>query len=111
VWDWLNQVNAANFAGHNDWRLPSEGGCNSCFSGNFSCPCTAHELETILLAPYPLCGTYPCINPIFGSTVSGHYWSASTLTGDERAWLVDFGIGAVLPWYYKSNARSVRAVR
>jgi len=111
VWDWLNQVNAANFAGHNDWRLPSEGGCNSCFSGTFSCPCTPHELETILLAPYPLCGTYPCINPIFGSTVSDHYWSASTLTGDERAWLVDFGIGAVLPWYYKSNARSVRAVR
>ena len=26
MWDWLNQVNAANFAGHNDWRLPKEGG-------------------------------------------------------------------------------------
>src|SRR5262249_61455993 len=23
VWDWLNQLNAANFAGHNDWRVPS----------------------------------------------------------------------------------------
>src|SRR5207249_1065782 len=34
VWDWINQVNAANFAGHNDWRLPSEGGCNnSCYIG------------------------------------------------------------------------------
>ena len=33
VWDWLNQVNTAGFAGHTDWRLPSEAACNSCWSG------------------------------------------------------------------------------
>ena len=68
VWDWVNQVNAANFAGHNDWRLPSEGGQNFPATGS-------DELETIMLTPYP-CGTHPCINSLFGPT-GPFYWSAS----------------------------------
>ena len=111
VWDWLNQVNAANFAGHNDWRLPSEGGCNSCYSGTASCPCTPHELETILLGPYQ-CATNPCISSIFGSTVSSNYWSASTVvTGEWLAWWVGFDYGQVSPFGNKFGALSVRAVR
>jgi hypothetical protein len=103
VWDWLNQVNAANFAGHNDWRLPSEGGHNSPATGS-------NELETILLAPYP-CATSACIDPIFGSTQASYYWSSSTRPGDPRgAWFVDFSDGAVTG-DFKQFAVSVRAVR
>jgi hypothetical protein len=109
VWDWLNQVNAANFAGHNDWRLPSEGGCYSCFSGNFSCPCTPHELETILVGPYP-CATYPSINSIFGSTLT-YYWSASAVPGDWHASWVGFDYCQVSPFGVMFDALSVRAVR
>src|SRR5262249_16756781 len=25
IWDWLNQLNAAGFAGHSDWRIPAIG--------------------------------------------------------------------------------------
>src|SRR5262245_1269288 len=58
IWDWLNQLNASNYAGHNDWRLPSLAGCNepACsgpnvtFDGNCdgrgsnaNGPCPVHE--------------------------------------------------------------------
>src|SRR5438093_853116 len=75
VWDWLNRVNAANYAGHSDWRLPSEAGCNSCYSDH-ACSCSPNELDTILLAPRD-CYATPCIDPIFGPTEQFIYWSAS----------------------------------
>src|SRR5262245_24828298 len=103
VWDWLNQVNAANFAGHNDWRLPSEMGHNYPYTG-------AKELETIL-APDP-CGI-PCINSIFGPTVwNDSYWSASTLDSNaEGAWIVYFYGGGGVDGIYKFSGNAVRAVR
>jgi len=113
VWDWLNQVNAANFAGHSDWRLPSESACNTCYSGNpsYGCSsCSAHELETILLSAYP-CGPQPCISSIFGPTASNIYWSSvSDVTAPTRAWCVSFsgGYATNLP---KVNGLFVRAVR
>lgn len=96
VWDWLNQVNAANFAGHGDWRLPRQGACNSCLQVSptyaYCSSCDPHELETILVTPKP-CGTNPCIASIFGPTESFGYWSASSSTtcGPIYAWQVDFG--------------------
>jgi Protein of unknown function (DUF1566) len=114
VWDWLAQVNAANFAGHNDWRLPSESGCNSCYAGfpiNSCMSCESHELETILLSPFP-CGTTPCIASIFGPTVS-YYLSASTYPPvPNYAWVVSFDGGEVTSGEKAGNAYlSVRAVR
>jgi hypothetical protein len=109
VWDWINQVNLTNFAGHNDWRLPSEDACTSCYSSTSgSCTsCSPHELETILLAPY-LCGTTPCIDPIFGPTESGLYWAASTIP--YRAPSVSFLNGYVFisPWQEGLDVRAVR---
>ena len=55
VWDWLNQVNASNFAGHNDWRLPSEYGRNLAINQptNAWTPCvdpaTNCQMETLYL--------------------------------------------------------------
>src|SRR5262249_27668194 len=78
--DFLAKLNTQPcFAGHCDWRLPSEAGQNSPFTG-------AKELESILLAPSP-CGTSPCIDPIFGPTAAGDYLSATTgSTGPGGAW-------------------------
>lgn len=103
VWDWVSQVNAANFAGHSDWRLPSEGGQNSPSTGT-------NELETILLAPY-LCGMSPCINAIFGPTVSSLYWSATTHSPyPGYAWYVAFsnGAGDTIGTAYAFYVRAVR---
>jgi len=81
------------FAGHCDWRLP-----------------TIVELQTILLDPYP-CGTSPCIDPVFGPTVDGVYWSATTFApGPGNAWNVYFGSGLV-DSLYKIDGNFVRAVR
>jgi hypothetical protein len=113
VWDWINQVNAAHFAGHGDWRLPSESACNSCYDNTaLTCAsCSSHELETILLAPSP-CGPSPCIAPIFGPTESGHCWSATLAPGPKYAWVVAFGtLGDVIPidCGTKGAARAVRS--
>jgi len=100
--DFLVKLNTPPcFAGHCDWRLPSEDGRNG--SG-------PNELESILLAPYP-CGTRPCIDPIFGPTVDYKYWSATTSAGNPfYAWVVGFGFGQV-DLVNKGLSYYVRAVR
>lgn len=102
--DFLVKLNTPPcFAGHCDWRLPSEEGQNPPGTG-------AKELESILLAPYP-CGTSPCIDPIFGPTAADRYWSSTTdATGPLGAWRVDFGDGGV-DGDAKLGSRYVRAVR
>jgi hypothetical protein len=111
VWDWLSQVNATNFAGHNDWRLPSESGCNSCYTDLRCASCGAHELETILLSSSYPCGTNPCIAPMFGPTASTLYWSSSTSDSlGTAAWGVNFAYGEVLG-SVKTDSHCVRAVR
>jgi len=102
--DFLVKLNTEPcFAGHCDWRLPSEEGQNSPFTG-------AKELESILLAPY-VCGTSPCIDSIFEPTVALGYWSATTLvTSPGSAWFVSFSDGLVY-FGFKGSDFPVRAVR
>ena len=111
VWDWLDGLRTSNFAGHNDWRLPSEDGCNSCYSGQ-ACACSPSELESILLSPFP-CATDPCIDPIFGPTKAlvGFYWSSSTdAASPDLAWEVYFQNGST-GLAGKDSDLFVRAVR
>jgi hypothetical protein len=102
--DFLVKLNTIPcFAGHCDWRLPSEDGQNGA---------GAKELESILLAPFP-CGTSPCIDPIFGPTAADAYgyWSATTDAAlPSLAWLVDFGNGYAFNRLKDGNGY-VRAVR
>jgi hypothetical protein len=88
VWDWLNQVNAENFAGHSDWRLPSE-------QGRVTGTPTPRELEAILAAPYYCPGPGPAtivmIHPIFGPTCTPYnilngYWSATMNTNNPGSY-------------------------
>lgn len=84
------------FAGQCDWRLP-----------------TIYELQTILRAPY-VCAAHPCIDPIFGPTVAGPYWSATTyVLSSNEAWDVSFLDGGLYPGngvkFFNYAVRAVRA--
>jgi hypothetical protein len=91
VWDWINQVNAAGFAGHNDWRLPSEAGNNTVSE--------AKEMETIVDPAATGCGLgigSPCIDPIFGPTIADAYFSATTISSSTgMVWAMNFDAGSV----------------
>jgi hypothetical protein len=99
IFDWINRVNAENFAGHGDWRLASEAGFN---------PTGARELESILAQP---CTTQPCIDPIFGPTANARYWSRTAdVNRSVDAWCVDFFAGGYSN-LIKREPLFVRAVR
>lgn len=98
----LNDLKTSNdgtatpcFASHCDWRIPGIG-----------------ELRSILLAPNPDCTTSPCIDPAFGPTLAGPFWSSNSSAGNPGfAWSVSFIDGLV----YDNNVEFVggyaRAVR
>jgi hypothetical protein len=97
----LAQLNAgAGFAGRTDWRLPSEDGRESPFTG-------PKELESIVEAGHGP----PIINPIFGPTASDFYWSSSTSSVVPRAaWYVYF-FSRFVNTGSKTSDNDVRAVR
>jgi len=82
VWQWLNQINAAGFAGHSDWRIPTIGRDGG-----------AVQLETIVDISVSGCGNDgPCVAPAFNTncmsgcaatgcscTNIGQYWSATSI--------------------------------
>lgn len=94
IWTWAMALNAARFAGYDDWRIP-----------------TATELQALVDYARP---TPPMIDAAFhgddcGATCSDlaapgcacthttSYWSASAYTVNPAyAWMVDFGAGTVI---------------
>jgi len=99
IFDWINQINAENFAGHSDWRIPTEAGFN---------PSGSRELESIVQQP---CAGTPCINSIFGPTIPTGYWSRTGDVGRSiDAWFVNFFDGPYSN-LQKREPLFVRAVR
>ena len=105
IWDWVSQLNAASFAGHNNWRLATSAGTEAFPTGEFP------ELESIV--DLNVFGFSPLINPIFGPTVMDFYWSATTTPIEPAgAVLVDFGlVGEPLVGLVKELDLWIRAVR
>lgn len=86
----VNSKPTSCFLDHCDWRLPS-----------------IMELQTIVNTSYS-----PTIDPIFGPTASGFYWSATTFAGDTvYAWGVFFNFQGLVAKDNKDARPFVRAVR
>jgi len=86
IWDWLNQVNAAGFAGHSDWRLPTSAGTPESPTGEPA------EMESLIDLAAGRCGGGGglCIDPIFRPVTQGQWTSSVSLGG---SWYVNFGNG------------------
>ena len=97
--DFLARTNGAlcptgdcpGLGGHTDWRLP-----------------TTSELLTIVAGPP--CNSSPCIDPTFGTTQSGSYWSNTTTGAPSIATVLNFGNGSE-DFGDKFSGGYVRAVR
>jgi hypothetical protein len=110
MWSLPPTLNSGNFAGHNDWRIPTDA-----------------ELQTLLDTNAPGCTeppALPCVPAAFNNnctpgcaltscscTAINEYWSATTFIGDPQgARYVDFGLGFA-NFYGKDSGFRLRAVR
>jgi len=112
VWDWLNQVNAASFAGHADWRLPTGSGA-AFFGGSVTGP--PSELASLADSE---CGYDWCLHPALGRAIYANYWTGSDFFSTS-ALTVQFGNGFpvslpeltwALPKSFGGPGRAVRSL-
>src|SRR5438034_562902 len=100
-------LNAMNFAGHNDWRLPDVRELQSIVNYQSFDPTVSSAFNTDCA---PGCHATTC-----SCTASGDYWSStSSASGPSSAWYVGFLYGGVDAFGRsggKSSAASARAVR
>ena len=108
IFKWVAQLNAAKFAGHDDWRLPNAKELQSIVDYNVVNPSIAPAFHG---ARCGSCGTLG--DPACACTQTGNYWSSTTyaLPGTlDGAWAVFFGNGTV-GFNIKHSNYFVRAVR
>jgi hypothetical protein len=108
IWEWLASLNAANFAGHADWRISKRGELEAIVD-------YADTTSPVINVAFQgaSCGARcaDITNPACACTRSDNYWSASAIAHDTTyAWFVDFNTGFV-NWYFKDRDFYVRAVR
>jgi hypothetical protein len=97
------QLNAENFGGYHDWRIPNVKELQSIVDYGKSGPSVAAAFNTN-------CATYETVTTQ-SCTQSDYYWSATTYAGGTgKAWLVDFDFGYVNSTH-KTGNYYVRAVR
>lgn len=106
VWDWLTRLNAAKFAGHRDWRIPTEDELESLVDYTLASP----ALDSVFNGAN--CGatcmdltSAPCSCPAFGS------WSSTTDAGcPSSVWGVGFSDGSSAGTFkfYDGEIRAVR---
>jgi len=96
-------LNAMNFAGHSDWRLPNVKELQSIIDYEDSLPAVASAFNTNCASS---CTVLTC-----SCTAASSYWSSSTLAAfPTSAWYVAFNFGFVNS-DDKSGSAFVRAVR
>jgi hypothetical protein len=92
IWDWLVQLNTAQFAGYSDWRMPTVGELETIIDYT-----RFHPAVDLIFNGVP-CNT-PCTdiaNPTCSCTQPDLYWSATTFPGDASCtWHVLFNSGWV----------------
>jgi hypothetical protein len=90
--DFINSLNARNYGGQHDWRLP-----------------TIQELSTLVNSSR----VFPAIDTaFFTNTAASFYWSSTTDSSYiDAACNVDFSNGSLYDGGYKGNSYYVRAVR
>ena len=99
----IHGLNVANFAGHNDWRLPNKRELDSILS--------AQAVNPSVSAAFNSGCSAGCAPTACSCTPSSNYWSSTSYAASpDGAWVVSFGIGFVFP-DNKSNNYCARAVR
>lgn len=101
IWDWLEDVNAAAFGGHQDWRIPNARELLSIadFQSQWAVPAAFNN------------NCVPNVTVLAGScSFQSLYWTSTTrFASTSSAWSVD-NYGSVYPYSKPSNFR-IRAVR
>lgn len=110
IFEWVDQLNAATFGGHDDWRVPNIRELESLVNYELFSPSVS--------APFNVnCGASSSGNPgctiaTCSCTVPSVYWSSSTVSDDPRiAWSVNFDNGDVVAGVKGVSNLFVRAVR
>ncbi len=107
IFEWVAALNAANFAGHDDWRIPNIRELHTIVDFGSSIPAVDAAFHGAS------CGS-ACTDlgdPSCGCTRNASYWSATTYDDDAGdAWTVNFFSGGVAT-LAKTLPPFVRAVR
>ena len=104
IFEWVAQLNAQNFAGHNDWRIPNVKELQSIVDYGAYQPCVNSAFYTSCIAP--------CTLPTCSCTNHNEYWTATTvLDAANIGFFVNFNIGSTGFDNKKNVEYYVRAVR
>ena len=106
IFKWVEQLNTANFAGHNDWRIPNVKELLSIVDYGKTGPAVSAAFNA---AGCPSATCADMTNPACSCTPLSYYWSSTSFLG-INAWYVYYGQGYALQ-DPKNLSHSVRAVR
>ena len=108
VWTWILALNAANFAGHADWRVPAREELAAIIDYSST---TFPAVDDAFQGASCGAGCTDITNAACSCTQSLNYWSQATYAFfSDYGWYVYFLNGYVF-YDHKVNANSVRAVR
>ncbi len=112
IFEWVDQVNAANFAMHNDWRVPNVRELASLVNYEHYYPAPSVSVEFNNGCGVDSSGNPGCTVTTCSCTVPTGYWSSSTVGAlPQSAYSVSFIYGAVGYGLKTNSVDSVRAVR